>query len=172
MKFSKTLFFEIPSKDFIMPVYSEEDVNILKTFLQDDIIQFSIGLKSEEDDKGFYYIGQVKKFTEEFVLKDFSLVDRKRILDILNGFQKSPQNLFLNIETICISEIVYFKMTKNGLKAFIIHYSSENLLWLEKQGIEEYFIKEVSVLVSSNYRKKNEYSNDEVFYKIKNPNFK
>ena len=63
-------------------------------------------------------------------------------------------------------------MTKNGLKAFIIHYSSENLLWLEKQGIEEYFIKEVLVLVSSNYRKKNEYSNDEVFYKIKNPNFK
>ena len=35
MKFSKTLFFEIPSKDFIMPVYSEEDVNILKTFLQE-----------------------------------------------------------------------------------------------------------------------------------------
>ena len=55
MKFYKTLFFEIPSNDFIMPVYSEDDVNTLKSFLDDNEVQFSVGYKSMENEKGFYH---------------------------------------------------------------------------------------------------------------------
>lgn len=171
MEFRKTLFFEIPNKDFIMPIYKEQDVNILKSFLQDDIVQFSIGYKSLEDEEGYYYIGQVKEFTSTFRLGDFPVVYRKRILDILEGLEKNPKYVDFDEEQRNVSKIVYFQMTKNGPLAFLIDNTEQNLDKLERLGIKDYYIKEIPALVISNYGNRDVYIKDEVFYQIKNPNY-
>lgn len=171
MKFRKTLFFEIPSRDFIMPVYTEEDINVLKTFLEDDEVQFSIGFKSEEDTEGYYFIGQVKEFTDVFRLKDFPVVYRKRIVDILKGLQENPIYITMDEEMRMIRMIVYFKMTKNGPKAFIVDYHEETIKKLNKQGICDYYMKEVPVYVMENYEQRHCYMEEEIFYQLKNPNY-
>ncbi len=171
MKFRKTLFFEIPSKDFIMPVYTEEDVNILKSFLDEDEVQFSIGFKTKEDLEGFYFIGQVKEFTDVFCLKDFPIVYRKRIMDVLKGLNDNPIYMSIDEEMCLVKMIVYFKMTKKGPKSFIVDYSEEMLEKLENQGISDYYIKEIPVYKIGNYEQRYYYMEEEIFYKLKNPNF-
>lgn len=171
MKFRKTLFFEIPSKDFIMPVYTEEDVTTLKSFLIEDEVLFSIGYKSMEDENGYYYIGQVKDFTDIFPLINFPLAYRKRVLDILKGLNDDPQYIYFEEEKRLVRKIVYFQMTKNGPKAFILDYSKENLDKLKRLDIEDYYIKEVPALVISNFANRDSYNKDEIFYQIKNPNY-
>ena len=166
MKFYKTLFFEIPNKDFIMPIYKEENINTLKSFLEDDEVLFSIGYKTQEDESG-YYIGQVKAFTDVFRLGDFPLVYRKRVLDVLKGLQDFSKGIDLEQK---ILELVYFQMTKNGLKSSVIHYSEENLLKLKRMDILDYFTKEISVFVISDNFHKDGFLEGEIFYKIKNPN--
>lgn len=171
MKFRKTLFFEIPEKDFIMPVYTEDDVNILKSFLQEDEVQFSIGYKSMEDQNGYYYIGQIKSFTDVFRLGDFPLVYRKRVLDVLKGLNENPKYVIFSEEPRNIRKIIYFKMTKIGPKAFVTDYSEKELLKLQKLNIQDYFIKEVPALVIAQRSLKDYFANQEIFYQIKNPNF-
>ena len=171
MKFSKTLFFEIPSKDFIMPVYTEEDINTLKSFLEEDQVLFSIGYKSLEDQDGYYYIGQVKKFTELFSLKDFPLVYRKRILDILKGLEENPQYVSFDENFGVLKKIVYFKDTKFGPKAFVENYSSDFLEKLERMEIQDYYVKEVPVFFTCGHRERDLFDEDEIFYQIKNPNY-
>ncbi len=171
MKFRKTLFFEIPSKDFIMPIYTEGDVQTLKSFLDDDEVLFSIGYKSQEDKKGYYYIGQVKAFTETFCLKDFPAVNRKRIMDILNGLNENPKFMMLEENIRKIKKIVYFKETKNGPKPFVADYNDEIFEKLERLGIQDYSMKEVEVFVMMGHGTRNTYTEDEIFYRIKNPNF-
>lgn len=171
MRFRKTLFFEIPSKDFIMPVYTEDDVATLKSFLKDDEVQFSIGYKSMEDENGYYYIGQVKEFTDVFLLADFPLVYRKRVLDVLKGLSDEPKYISLEEEKRVVRKIVYFQMTKNGPKTFIVDYSDENLSKIQRLDIEDYYIKEIPALVISNFGNRDSYSNEEIFYRIKNPNY-
>lgn len=170
MKFYKTLFFEIPSKDFIMPVYSEDDVNTLKSFLDEDEVQFSVGYKSKEDEKGYYYIGQVKEFTEIFRLGDFPLVYRKRVMDVLNGLRNDSKIIVLDLREKVVQKLVYFKMTKDGLKPFISDYNLENVDKLEKINVKDYFIKDEKIWVASQSFK-SEYLHDEFFYYIKNPNY-
>lgn len=171
MKLRKTLFFEIPSKDFIMPVYTEEDVNTLKSFLNEDEVLFSIGYKSMEDENGLYYIGQVKEFTELFYLHDFPLVYRKRVLDILEGLNENPKYIFLEEELGMIRKIVYFKSTKLGPKCFMMDYSESNLEKLIRQDIHDYYIKEVPAFIISNFSNRETYDDQEIFYQIKNPNY-
>lgn len=171
MRFRKTLFFEIPSKDFIMPVYTEDDVNTLKSFLEDDEVQFSIGFKSDEDKEGYYFIGQVKEFTDTFRLKDFPVVYRKRVLDILHGLNENPIYISIEEEMRFIQMLVYFKMTKRGPKVFITDYSDEAVERLKKQDISDYYVKEIPAYVTSNYEQRYHYMEEEIFYKLKNPNF-
>ncbi len=171
MKFYKTLFFEIPSNDFIMPVYSEDDVNTLKSFLDDNEVQFSVGYKSMENEKGFYYIGQVKEFTERFRLGDFPLVYRKRVMDVLNGLKDDPKILVFEPSETIIQKLVYFKMTPFGPKSFIENYSKENMEKLKKLGIEDYYVKDVPALVVSTFSSKESYADQEIFFQIKNPNY-
>ncbi|MCI8575362.1 MAG: hypothetical protein HFI09_02725 [Bacilli bacterium] len=171
MKFRKTLFFEIPSKDFIMPVYTEDDVNTLKSFLDDDEVQFSIGFKTEEDAEGYYFIGQVKEFTDIFCLKDFPAIYRKRVIDILNGLNEKPIYISVEEEMRLMQMLVYFKMTKKGPKVFITDYNEENLEKLEKQDISDYYVKEIPAYIIGTYEQRSHYTDDEIFYKIKNPNF-
>ncbi len=171
MKFRKTLFFEIPSKDFIMPVYTEQDVNVLKSFLEEDEVLFSIGYKSSEDDAGYYYIGQVKEFTDPFCLKDFPVVYRKRIMDILSGLNENPQYVMFEENFQKISKIVYFKMTKNGPKPFIVDYREDFLEKLKRMDVIDYYIKDIDVFLATSRLGKQTFSEDEVFYRVKNPNY-
>lgn len=171
MKFRKTLFFEIPSKDFIMPVYTEDDVNTLKSFLEDDEVQFSIGFKSKEDKDGYYFLGQVKDFTDVFRLKDFPVVYRKRVMDILRGLNDNPIYISIDEEMCLLQMLIYFKMTKKGPKPFIVNYSDEMLDKLKKQGITDYYVKEVSAYVTGSYEQRSHYMEEEIFYQLKNPNF-
>ena len=96
MKFYKALFFEVPSKDFMMPVYTEKEIATLKSFLADDVVQFSVGYKSLEDEDGYYYVGRVKPFTDSFLLSDFPVIFRKRVLDVLNGFQNDSNPILFD----------------------------------------------------------------------------
>lgn len=169
MIFYKTLFFEIPDKDFIMPVYSEDDVNTLKSFLEEDFVKFSVGYKTKEDSKGFYYLGQVKDVTEVFQLKEFPLIYRKRILDILEGLILDSQNITIDVCEIVIQKLVYFKMTKSGIKPFITDYSMENIETFKKKDILDYFIKDEKVLVQKQYF--NLECRKDVYYLLKNPNY-
>ncbi len=170
MKFRKTLFFEIPSKNFILPIYSEEDIKILKSFLQDDEVLFSIGLKSEEEN-GYYYIGQVKDFTEKFLLKNFPIVYRKRILDVVKGLEENPQYIICDLESYFLKKIVYFLMTKNGPKVFMINDNEENLKKIKKLDVMESYKKDIEVFLISNTNKSDDIRDNEIFYRIKNPNY-
>lgn len=171
MRFRKNLFFEIPEKDFIMPIYTEEDVNTLKSFLEEDKVLFSIGYKSQEDSDGYYYIGQIKEFTKLFCLKDFPLVYRKRVLDILRGLEENQQYIQLEDNFGVIKKIVYFKDTKNGPKAFVENYSETFLEKLERMEIQDYYVKEVPVFFTRGYQERDSFGMEEVFYQIKNPNY-
>lgn len=171
MKFRRTLFFEIPSKDFIMPVYTEEDVNVLKSFLEDDEVRFSIGLKSAEDERGYYYIGQVKDFTDVFRLGDFPLVYRKRVLDVLKGLEEEPKYIHLELEPCILKKIVYFSMTKNGPKVFMKNFSDDVLSELERLEITDYYVKNISAFYVVGYNQLNGINKNEIFYQIKNPNY-
>lgn len=171
MELKKTLFFEIPNQDFIMPVYTEDDVNTLKSFLQDDDVQFSVGYKSLEDEKGFYYIGRLKQITDVFRLKNFPLIYRKRVLDILKGLCDEPQTILLTEEKRIVRKIVYFRMTKNGPKVYMLDDTDANLKKLKKRDIYDYYIKEIPALVVSGVGNKNFVQEQEIFYQIKNPNY-
>jgi hypothetical protein len=162
---------EIPSQDFIMPIFSSKDINTLKTFLDEDEVQFSIGYKTVEDNEGYYFIGQVKEITDVFKLKDFPAVYRKRILDILNGLQEKPIYITIAEDLRFIKMLVYFKMTKRGPKVFIMDYNDENLEKLKKQDISDYYVKEIPAYVNGTYEQRYQYMEEEIFYKIKNPNF-
>jgi len=170
MKFFKTLFFEVPEKDFIMPVYTEDDVNTLKSFLDDDYVLFSVGYKTMEDEKGFYYLGVVKPITEIFQLKEFPLTYRKRVLDILIGLNNDSQSLSIDVTSKVLQRLVYFKMTKSGLKPFITDYTTEIIESFQKKDILDYFIKDEKVLVQSRDYKV-DYTKDEIYYLMKNPNY-
>lgn len=170
MKFRKTLFFEIPSKNFILPVYKEEDVNTLKSFLQEDEVKFSIGLKNKEDENGFYYIGQVKDLTETFPLKEFPLVYRKRVLDILNGFQEEPQYFEIDVKPQTIRKIITLEPTKNGPVSHLYDYSEENIRYAKKRNAD-IIMKDISVLVNTHSYQNEVISKNEIFYQLKNPNY-
>lgn len=170
MKFRKTLFFEIPSKNFILPIYTEDDVNLLKKFLQNDEALFSIGLKSKEEN-GYYYIGQVIDFTPLFRLKEIPIVYRKRILDVLKGFQENPQFIEYDLEPYFLKKIVYFQMTRNGPKVFMINDNEENLKKINKLDIVDSFKKDIEVFLISNTNKSDDIRDNEIFYRIKNPNY-
>lgn len=170
MKLRKTLFFEIPDKDFIMPVYTEDDVNTLKSFLQDDDVQFSVGYKSFEDEQGLYNIGRLKQVTDVFRLKDFPLIYRKRVMDILNGLQEE-QSIIIHEEERIVRKIVYFRMTKSGPKVYMLDDTDANLRKLKKQDIYDYYIKEVPALVVSSSSSKDVVQEQEIFYQVKNPNY-
>ena len=62
-------------------------------------------------------------------------------------------------------------MTKNGPKVFITDYCVENIEKLEKQDIYDYYIKEIPTYVIGNYEERTNYMEEEIFYKLKNPNF-
>lgn len=171
MRFRKTLFFEIPSKDFITPVYTEDDVKALKSFLDADDVRFSIGLKSTEDENGYYFIGQVKDFTDVFRLGDFPLVYRKRVLDVLKGLSEEPKYLHLELEPCILKKIVYFSMTKNGPKVFMKNFNDDVLDELARLEITDYYVKDVSAFCVVGYNQSNDINKNEIFYQIKNPNY-
>lgn len=154
-----------------MPIYTIDDVNTLKSFLEDDEVRFSIGYKSMENEDGYYYIGQVKEFTDIFALKDFPLVYRRRVMDILNGLNDNPQFIHIDVIEKNLKKIVYFEITYQGPTVRILDFHEDNIRRLEKMNILDYFFKEFSVLVPTGFEDKTNYSNDEIFYQIKNPNY-
>ncbi len=171
MRFQKTIFFEIPQKDFLLPIYKEEDINILKTFLQDDEVCFSIGLKSLEDENGNYYVGQVKNFTDIFRFSDFPIIYRKRVSDVLEGLLENPKIVTLEVEPQILKRLVYFVMTKSGPKVYIDNYNEKSMKKLKQLNVDDYYVKDVPILQIKSYNDFDNISKNEIFYQLKNPNY-
>lgn len=62
-------------------------------------------------------------------------------------------------------------MTRNGPKVFMINDNEENLKKINKLDIVDSFKKDIEIFLISNTNKSDDIRNNEIFYRIKNPNY-